>query len=87
MQKNSAIVSVFILFPALQGGVINCAYEETLAIKILPLAFAVVCLILFTIWHILHNIHPAGNKITMIPATSMMLLVISPQNKAGLHQK
>jgi len=38
MQKNFAPVSVFILFAGLQGGVMNCADEETLAIEILSLA-------------------------------------------------
>jgi hypothetical protein len=38
MQKNFAPVSVFILFAGLQGGVMNCADEETLAIEIISLA-------------------------------------------------
>ena len=39
MQTNSTIVSVFILFPVLQEGVMNCADGETLVIKILSFAF------------------------------------------------
>ena len=61
MQTNSTIVSVFILFPVLQEGVMNCADGETLVIKILSLAFTVVCLILFSIWHHLQTSDPAGN--------------------------
>ena len=61
MQTNSTIVSVFILFPVLQEGIMNCADGETLVIKILSLAFTVVCLILFSIWYLLQTIDPAGN--------------------------
>jgi hypothetical protein len=87
MQTNSAIMSVFILFPAGKGWVMNCADGETLVTKILAVPFTVVCLILFTIWHHLHNSDPTGNKITLIPTPSMVLLVNSPPNKAGLHKK
>jgi hypothetical protein len=76
MQTNSTIVSVFILFPALQGGVIHCADGETLATKILSLAFTVVCLILFSIWDLLRTIDPAGTVAGYFPS-----------KKAGLHQK
>jgi hypothetical protein len=76
MQTNSTIVSVFILFPALQGRVIHCADGETLATKILSLAFTVVCLILFSIRNLLKTIDPAGNVAWYFPS-----------NKAGLHQK
>ena len=61
MQTNSTIVSVFILFPVLQEGVMNCADRETFVTKILSLAFTIVCLILFSIWHHLQTINPAGN--------------------------
>jgi hypothetical protein len=74
MRKNFAIVSVFILFAPLQGGVIYGADGDTTVIEILSLSLTVVCLIRDP----LHTIDPAGTKSTMIPATS---------NKAGLHQK
>ena len=61
MQKNSTIVSVFILFLVLQEGIINCADGETLVMKILSLAFTVVCLILFSIWDLVQTNDPAGN--------------------------
>jgi len=61
MQTNSTIMSVFILFPLLQEGIMNCADGETLVIKILSLAFTVVCLILFSIWYLLQTNDPAGN--------------------------
>jgi hypothetical protein len=61
MQTNSTIVSVFILFPVLQEGIMNGADGETLVIKILSLAFTVVCLILFSIWYLLQTNDPAGN--------------------------
>jgi hypothetical protein len=76
MQTNSTIVSVFKLFPTLQGGVMNCADGETLATKSLPDAFTVVLLILFSFWHLLRTIDPAGNVAWYFPS-----------NKAGLHQK
>jgi hypothetical protein len=76
MQTKSTIVSAFILFPALQGGVMNCADGETPATKILSLVFTVVCLILFSIWYHLQTIDPAGNVTWYFPS-----------NKAGLHQK
>ncbi|MDD1697270.1 MAG: hypothetical protein LUQ36_02810 [Methanoregula sp.] len=76
MQTNSTIVSVFILFPALQGGVIHCADGETLATKILSLAFTVIGLILFSIMNLFKTIDPAGTMTWYFPS-----------NKAGLHQK
>jgi hypothetical protein len=79
MQKNFALVSVFILFAGLKGGIMNCTDGETLAIKILSFAFPVVCLILLTIRHSLPGNDPDGNKIAMIHATFIMLPVISTQ--------
>jgi hypothetical protein len=76
MQTNSTIVSVFILFPALQGGVIHCADGETLATKILSFAITVVCLILFSTGYLLQTIDPAGTMAWYFPL-----------NKTGLHQK
>ena len=61
MQTNSTIVSVFILFPVLQEGLMNCADGETLVIKILSLAFNVICLVLFSIGHHLLTINLAAN--------------------------
>jgi hypothetical protein len=55
MQQNFTIVSVFILFAALQGGVIYCANGDTTVIEILSLAFTFVCPILLTVRHSLHN--------------------------------
>ena len=52
MQKRFAIVSDFIPFAALQGGIMNCTDGDTPAAEILSLASAVVCLILLTIRHI-----------------------------------
>ena len=89
MQKNFVIVSVFIPFAALPGGVMYCADGETLAIKILSLASTVVCLLLFAIRHPLHNNDSAGNKIT-IPAAFAVLQVISTHENeiiTGLHQQ
>jgi|APHig6443717497_1056834.scaffolds.fasta_scaffold354310_2 hypothetical protein len=76
MQTNSTIVSVFILFPVLQEGVMNCADRESLVIKNLSLAFNLVCLILFSIWHHLLTINLAANVAWYFPL-----------NKTGLHQK
>jgi len=76
MQTNSTIVSVFILFPLLQEGGMSCADRETLVIKILSLAFTIVCLILVSIWHHLLTINPAGSVAWYFPL-----------NKTGLHQK
>jgi hypothetical protein len=90
MQKNFAIVSVFILFTALQGGVMYYTDRDTPAIEILSLAMTVVCLILLTIRHPVHNNDSAGNKITLIPATFTVLQIISPDEneiKTGLHQQ
>jgi uncharacterized membrane protein YadS len=63
MQQNFTIVSVFILFAALQGGVIYGADGDTTAIEILSLAFTVVCPILLTIRPSLHNDDSAGSNI------------------------
>jgi hypothetical protein len=64
MQQNFTIVSVFVLFAALQGGVIYCANGDTTVIEILSLAFTFVCPILLTVRHSLHNDDSAGNNIT-----------------------
>jgi len=73
MQKNFAIVSVFILFVVLQGGDMYCAGRDTLAIKS---PFPCLHGRLSDPAHdqeSLHNIDSAGNKITMIPATIAVL--------------
>jgi hypothetical protein len=67
-----------------------CTDRHTLAIEILSITFTVICLILITIRHPLHNNDPAGNKITPIPASFMVLQVISTYEneiKTGLHQQ
>ena len=90
MQKNCAGVLVFIRSAAIQGGVIKWAEGVTLAIKILSLAFSVVCLILLTTWHSHNNDNYAGNKKTVIPAAFTVRLVILTRNieiTNGLHQK
>jgi hypothetical protein len=90
MQKNGAIVSVFILCAALQGGVIYSTGGDIPKIEILSLASTVVCLILLTIRHPLHNYDSDGNNIITIPAAFAVLQVISThENKliTGLHQQ
>ena len=67
-----------------------CTEGDTRAIEILSLTSSVVCLILLTIMHPLHNNHSAGNKITTIPAAFAVLHLISPHEneiKTGLHQE
>ena len=90
MQKNFAIVSVFILFAALQAEVMYCAEGKITAIEILYLAFTVVCPILLAIRHSLHNDDSAGNTFTTIPAPCAVLQVIlSHENNSatGLFQQ
>jgi hypothetical protein len=90
MRNNFAIVSVFLPFAALLGGVMYCADGDTPEIKILSLVFTVVCPILLTIRHPLHNDDSAGNNITTIPATFAVLQVISTHENrvtTGLHQQ
>ena len=63
---------------------------DTPEIKILSLVFTVVCPILLTIRHPLHNDDSAGNNITTIPATFAVLQVISTHENrvtTGLHQQ
>jgi uncharacterized membrane protein (DUF4010 family) len=90
MQKNFAILSVCILIAALQGGVMYCAVGPITAIEILYLVFTVVCPILLTIGHSLHNDDSTGNTVTTIPAPYAVLQVISThENKiaTGLLQQ
>jgi hypothetical protein len=90
MQKNFAILPVFILFAALLGGVMYYTDGDTPAIEILSLAITVVCPILLTILHPLHNDDSAGNNIITIPAAFAVLQVISThENKltTELHQQ
>ena len=90
MQKNFAIIPVCILFAGLQGEIMYSTGEDTPPIEILSLAFTVVCPILLTIRHSLHNDDSAGNNITTIPAVFAVLLVISTHENnitTGLHQQ
>ena len=90
MRNNFAIVSVFLPFAALLGGVMYCAGGDTPPIEIVSLASTVVWLILLTTRHPLHNNDSAGIKITTIPAAGAELQVISTHEneiKTGLHQQ
>jgi hypothetical protein len=90
MQKNFAIVPVVILFAALQGGIIYLLDGGSPAIEILSPVFTVVCLILLTIRHPIHNNDSVGNKSTMIPAPFAVLKIVSTHEneiKTGLHQQ
>jgi hypothetical protein len=90
MQKNFAIISVFILCAALEGGIMYYTGRKIPAIEIFSLAFTGVCLILLTIRHSLHNDDFAGNNITSIPAAFAVLQVISTHENiitTGLHQQ
>jgi hypothetical protein len=76
MQQNFAIVSVFILLAALQGGLMHCADG------VYP--------VLLTIRDSLHKDDSAGNNITTIPAPFAVLQLISTHEnkiKTGLHQQ
>jgi putative effector of murein hydrolase LrgA (UPF0299 family) len=88
MQPNFAIVSVFILFAALQGGVIYCADGDTTAMEILCLVFTFVCPILVTVRHSLHNDDSTGNSITTSPFAVLQLISTHHNEiKTGLHQQ
>jgi hypothetical protein len=89
MQQNFTIVSVFILFAALQGGVIYGADGDTTAIEILSFAFTVVFPILLTIRPSLHMMIPLA-AISPFPAPFTVLQLISSHHneiKTGLHQQ
>lgn len=67
METTSAIMSVFIMFPNLQEGVMNYIHGETVAIKIHSHTLTVVCLILSSIWDLLRTGNPAGNGTWYFP--------------------
>jgi hypothetical protein len=90
MQKNFAMISVFILSAVLVRGIMYCAEGNRANGEILSFAFIIICSILLILRHPVHREECTFNKRTLNTPALRELPVISTRNSkrtTGSHQQ